>query len=93
MARYDFTAMESSLMGGQSPSPDVLFELGMMYSTGRDVELDLIEAHKWFNLAAIQGNRKARAYREEIAEEMTQAELRLAQKQAREWLRASRQLS
>ena len=31
---------------------DALFELGLMYCAGRDVEVDLIEAHKWFNLAA-----------------------------------------
>ena len=35
---------------------DALFELGVTYSTGRGgTVVDLVEAHKWFNLAALQG--------------------------------------
>ena len=35
---------------------DALFELGVTYSTGRGgTAVDLVEAHKWFNLAALQG--------------------------------------
>jgi TPR repeat protein len=33
---------------------DALFELGLTYSTGRSgIPVDLVEAHKWFNLAAL----------------------------------------
>jgi uncharacterized protein len=35
---------------------DILFELGMMYATGRDCETDMVAAHKWFNIAAIKGS-------------------------------------
>jgi TPR repeat protein len=48
--------------------------------------VDLISAHKWFNLAAMRGSAAAKRYRVEIASEMTKAEIARAQKQAREWL-------
>jgi TPR repeat protein len=57
-----------------------------MHSTGRDVALDLVTAHKWFNLAALRGNEEAKRYRMEIAREMSKAEIAEAQRRAREWL-------
>ena len=57
-----------------------------MHSAGRDVTLDLVTAHKWFNLAALQGNEDAKRYRMEIAREMSKAEIADAQRRAREWL-------
>jgi TPR repeat protein len=53
---------------------------------GRDVEIDLVSAHKWFNLAAMRGNDEAKRYRMEVAREMSKAEIAEAQRQAREWL-------
>jgi TPR repeat protein len=67
-------------------APDALFELGMLYATGRDVEADLVVAHKWFNLAAVRGNPSALARRIEISQEMSAAQIAEAQKLAREWL-------
>ncbi|NJO35667.1 MAG: sel1 repeat family protein [Rhodospirillales bacterium] len=58
-----------------------------MHCVGRDVPLDLVTAHKWFNLAALRGNAEAKRYRMEIAGEMTRYEIAEAQRQAREWLR------
>lgn len=66
---------------------DMLFELGMMYSVGRDVEIDLVSAHKWFNLAAAKGNAEAVRLRREIANQMSDAEIATAQRAARDWLR------
>jgi len=57
-----------------------------MYCVGRDVELDLVEAHKWFNLAAMRGNEDARRYRFEISREMSKVEISRAQRRAREWI-------
>jgi TPR repeat protein len=68
-------------------SADALFELGLMYCAGRDVEMNLVAAHKWFNLAAMRGNAEAKTYRMEIAREMSRQEVAEAQRQAREWLR------
>ena len=65
-----------------------MFELGLMYCTGRDMEPDLVTAHKWFNLAALKGNTAARDYRVELAREMSEAQIAAAQKSAREWLAA-----
>ncbi|WDI31382.1 hypothetical protein PUV54_15640 [Hyphococcus flavus] len=64
-----------------------MYRLGLEASTGGETgEFDLITAHKWFNLAAMQGNLEARAYRAELANEMTPEEVAEAQKLAREYL-------
>jgi uncharacterized protein len=63
-----------------------LYALGTRYSTGRDVEHDLICAHKWFNLAAMMGHEEARIARAELAREMSAADIAEAQRQARAWL-------
>lgn len=65
---------------------DALFILGMRYSTGRDVEHDLVAAHKWFNLAAMMGHEGAFSARAELAREMTASQVAEAQRQARAWL-------
>jgi TPR repeat protein len=59
---------------------NLLFELGMMYSVGRDMPVDLIAAHNWFKLAAIKGNRVAVRSRREIACLMSDAEIAVAQR-------------
>jgi hypothetical protein len=64
----------------------MFFDLGMMYSTGRSVPPDLVTAHKWFNIAAMRGNRDAIRLRIEIAGEMSEAEIAAAQRAARDWL-------
>jgi len=85
MARFDVAFQEMPL-AAQSGAADALFELGLAYCSGRDVELDFIEAHKWFNLAALRGNSEAKRYRSELASEMSRAEIGQAQRRAREWL-------
>ncbi len=65
---------------------NALFILGMRYSTGRDVEHDLVTAHKWFNLAAMMGHEEALSARAELAREMTTGQVAEAQRQARAWL-------
>ena len=86
MARMDLNAVEQAELAAQSGAPDALFELGLLYSTGRDVEADLVTAHKWFNLAALRGNKAALEYRKELANEMSQYDVAEAQRRAREWL-------
>ena len=83
MARFEFSA--EAVVGASGA--DALFQLGLMYCTGRDVEVNLVEAHKWFNLAALRGNESAKEYRLEISREMTKKEIAAAQKSAREWLK------
>ena len=45
MARMDMS-METAQLAAQTSAPDALFELGMLYATGKDIEADLIVAHK-----------------------------------------------
>ena len=71
---------------------DACFELGMAFSCGSEgVTVDLIEAHKWFNLAAMGGDERGQGLRAEIAHEMTHRQIAEAQRQARAWI-ASHQL-
>ena len=65
------------------------FDLGVAFSTGsHGVECDLIEAHKWFNLAAAQGHEEAGWCRADVSDEMNAREIAEAQRRAREWLSA-----
>jgi TPR repeat protein len=86
MARFEAQSQELIENAAQSGMPDALYELGLMYCTGRDVSFDLVEAHKWFNLAALRGNEEARRYRAEISRELSRREIGEAQRRAREWL-------
>jgi TPR repeat protein len=67
---------------------DDCFALGMNFSIGADVAIDLIEAHKWFNIAATRGHSDGARLRREIAEQMADAEIGLAQRAARDWLKS-----
>jgi uncharacterized protein len=87
MARFEFSSEDVVDVSAQGGGTDALYQLGLMYCVGRDVEVNLVEAHKWFNLAAMRGNDDAKAYRLEISREMTKKEIAAAQKSAREWLR------
>jgi len=87
MGRYEIADIESAALG--QANGDMFFELGMMYSTGRSVPTDLVSAHKWFNLAAMRGNREAIRLRLEIAAEMSETEIAAAQRAARDWLHAN----
>lgn len=79
------------LAAAASGDGNALFDLGVAYSTGsHGVECDMIEAHKWFNLAATGGHEDAASCRADVAEEMTAREIAEAQRRAREWLRAGR---
>lgn len=87
MARMELS-IETGL-GAQTGTPDALFELGMLYATGRDVAADLVAAHKWFNLAAARGNAAAMKRRVELAREMSAEQIAEAQRLAREWLQTN----
>lgn len=71
-----------------SNDPDVLFDLGIVCSSGRTGAIDLVAAHKWFNLAALKGRTDAVPMRREVATMMSDAEIALAQREARVWMTA-----
>jgi uncharacterized protein len=84
-----------ALHSSRSPAADAaaaqkLFDLGMMCATGAGAP-DLVSAHKWFNLAAMHGNKQASTLRGEIAAELSESEIAVAQRAARDWLVSSDQ--
>ena len=89
MARFEMLDSNAAALGNGLATGDMLFELGMMYSVGRDAAVDLIAAHKWFNLAAVKGNIDAIRLRREVASQMSDAEIAAAQRAARDWLRGN----
>lgn len=70
--------------------PDAYYDLGVAFSTGsHGAPCDLVEAHKWFNLAALGGHEEAAWCRADVSEEMTAREIAEAQRRAREWIAQS----
>lgn len=69
-----------------SAVPDALFERGLYWASGRSGVVNLVAAHKWFNLAALKGRADAKSLRREIAEMMSDADIAAAQRQARAWM-------
>lgn len=79
--------IESRLADAARGDEKAYFDLGIAYSSGSGgVEVNLIQAHKWFNLAAMSGNEHSQECRAEISDEMTAREIAEAQRQARAWL-------
>jgi uncharacterized protein len=90
VARFEILDSNMAPLGEGALSSDMLFELGIMHSVGREVPVDLVAAHKWFNLAAMKGNVEAIRLRREIADQMSDREIAAAQRAARDWLGDSR---
>lgn len=63
------------------------FALGMSFSSGAGMAVDLVQAHKWFNIAALRGHPDGAELRREIAAQMTDSEIGNAQRAARDWLK------
>jgi uncharacterized protein len=82
MARYEM--IEAGI--GSTAQADILFELGMMYATGRDCDVDVVAAHKWFNIAAIKGSNRAVLVRQELSSSMSKGDIAKALREAREWM-------
>jgi uncharacterized protein len=85
MADFELLDLHTTTGEGEVAS-EALFELGMKYSVGIEVPVDLISAHMLFNLAAAKGNAEAARLRREIANQMSDSEVAAAQRAARDWL-------
>jgi TPR repeat protein len=79
--------LENATPVDASSIQDALFERGLYWASGRSGVVNLIAAHKWFNLAALKGRTDAIALRREVAELMSDAEIAEAQREARAWMR------
>ena len=80
--------VEERMSAAKGGRKEALYDLGLLYSTGQGVGQDYIAAHKWFNLAAISGVRRAAVDRAELAQDMSKSQIEEAQRQARHWLEA-----
>lgn len=79
--------MDGRIAAAMAGDVEALFELGVAFSTGSEgCDVDLIEAHKYFNLAALNGDTRSQQCRAEISAEMTAREIAEAQKSARAFL-------
>lgn len=86
MACIDCNSLTQYETAARQGRADALYNLGLAYSTGQGVGVDYIAAHKWFNLAAQRGFDAAKAWRAQLAREMSATQIAEAQRQAREWL-------
>ncbi|HRK64766.1 MAG TPA: sel1 repeat family protein [Terricaulis sp.] len=86
MAFTDFEIAEAHEAVRKQGDSDNLYKLGLIYSTGQGGAMDLVQAHMWFNLAAVRGSEAAKECRRELADMMSKDEIAQAQRAAREWL-------
>ena len=72
---------------GEPEDVEGCFARGILFAGGREVEINLVEAHKWFNIAASRGHGEGAQMRREIAALMSDSEIGQAQRAARDWLK------
>jgi len=63
------------------------YNLGQMYRKGEGVSQDYVYAHMWANIAASNGDEDSGNLRDEVAKEMTPAQIENAEQLARECVR------
>ena len=81
------TSLEMASGCAEPAKAEDYFGLGMVFSAGAGVAIDLVQAHKWFNIAATRGHKDAAQMRREIAAQMSDFEIGCAQRAARDWLK------
>jgi TPR repeat protein len=86
MQRDERSHLECEPSARRDDAGNDFLELGMSCTIGRSLPVDLVAAHKWFNLAAMLGNQDAIRLRREVAAEMSKAEITTAQRAARHWI-------
>ena len=80
------TSVEIAAGGIEPVNAEDCFSMGMVFSSGAGVPIDLVQAHKWFNIAAIKGSARAAELRSELSATMSKLEIAAALRQAREWM-------
>jgi TPR repeat protein len=86
VACIDIDSLAQYEQDAKAGRADALYNLGLAYSTGQGVVVDMVAAHKWFNLAALRGVEAAKGWRNQLAGEMSTVQIAEAQRLAREWL-------
>ncbi len=90
MGTYDQTIPKTLLIRAERGEAAAQYLLGLFYATEDATAEGLIQAHMWFNIAAVSGDVRARAERQELADMMTAPEIAEAQKRARAQLQLQR---
>jgi peptidoglycan hydrolase-like protein with peptidoglycan-binding domain len=78
-------AYEEFKASAEQGNADSQLMLGFLYAEGQGVRQSYVQAHKWFSLAASQGNPKAEKARDIVAKKMSREEIITAQQLARQW--------
>ncbi|MDG1858245.1 MAG: hypothetical protein P8I94_04030, partial [Emcibacteraceae bacterium] len=86
MGMVDKNYISNRLAAAECGTAEAYYDLGLLYSIGHGVDQDNVEAHKWFNLAAMRGMLSAQIDRAEVADDMSHIEISEAQRKAREWV-------
>ncbi len=77
--------MGVALEAANQENASAQYYMGVMFQNGHAVPKNFAEAHKWYNLAAANGEKKAVTLRDRLAKQMTPAQIAKAQRLAREW--------
>ncbi len=85
MAHFDAREAEMASSGSET-QVDVFRVIGLMYATGHGCDQNLVEAHKWLNIAAIKGCERSVGLRANLAATMSKQQLAEALRDAREWM-------
>jgi hypothetical protein len=75
-------------VAGEPADAENCFARGLICASGREGAIDMVEAHKWFNIAASRGHAESAQMRREVAAQMSDGEIGQAQRAARDWLKA-----
>ena len=86
MPYSDLPPPPGALLGPEAAAED-LYQAGLACAAGIDADIDLVSAHKWFNLAAARGHDDAKVQRQEMADLLSSEEVKLALAAARDWLK------
>src|SRR3546814_19866059 len=75
--------IESRLLDAARGDAGAYFDLGIAFSTGTGgVDVDLIQAHKWFNLTALGGSLEGQQSRAPVSGKMSRDEIAAKQPHA-----------
>ncbi len=86
MAFTDAEIAEAHVAAKTRAGSEDLYKLGLIYATGQGGPIDYVQAHMWFNLAAMKGSKEAKDSRKELSSLMSPSEISSAQRAAREWM-------
>lgn len=75
--------MESRMQDALEGDPRACFDLGVAHSCGVVATVNLIEAHKWFDLAMLGGYAPAGQCRAQVAQGMSPRDLAEARRRSR----------